>query len=124
MLADIDLDSRYVAVDIADGPPSPADLASKDTATLPGSPRDDQWLARVWELARQQAMQSERGYVLALDEIQKIPSWSAAVKGLWDADRMAGLALHVVIAGSAPLLMQQGLTESLAGRFERIRLTH
>ena len=124
VLADIDLDSRYVAVDIADGPPSPADLAFEDTTTLPGSPRDDQWLERVWKRARQQALQSERGYVLALDEIQKIPNWSAVVKGLWDADRMEGLALHVVLAGSAPLLMQQGLTESLAGRFERIRLTH
>ena len=32
--------------------------------------------------------------------------------------------MHVVLLGSAPLLMQQGLTESLAGRFELLRMTH
>ena len=62
--------------------------------------------------------------MLALDEIQKTPNWSETVKGLWDADRIAGRPLHVIIIGSAPLLMQSGLTESLAGRFEPIRVTH
>lgn len=126
-LADIDVQARYVAVDVADAPPGPTDAGTDGAETLPSSPpraRDHQWLARIWEQAQQQARQSERGYVLALDEIQVIPDWSAAVKGLWDADRLEGLPLHVVIAGSAPLLMQQGLTESLAGRFERIRLPH
>lgn len=127
VLGDIDAASRYVAVDVTDGPPSPTDAGAEDAAAPLGSPprtRDHQWLAGVWEQARQAARQSERSYVLALDEIQVIPDWSAAVKGLWDADRMEGLPLHVVIAGSAPLLMMQGLTESLAGRFERIRLPH
>ena len=36
----------------------------------------------------------------------------------------AGVPLKVVLLGSAPLLMQQGLTESLAGRFEVLRLPH
>ncbi len=62
--------------------------------------------------------------MLALDEIQAIPDWSAVVKGLWDADRASGCPLHVVILGSAPLLMQAGLNESLAGRFEPIRFRH
>ena len=127
-LADIDVASRYVAVDAADEQAGPADFASEDATALPDplsrAPRDGLWLARVWEQARQQALRPERGYVLALDEIQKVPNWSEVVKGLWDADRMDDLPLHVVIAGSAPLLMQQGLTESLAGRFERIRLSH
>lgn len=128
-LTDIDIDSRYVAVDAADALPSPADFASEVASGLPDdplarAPRDGQWLARVWERARLQALQSERGHVLALDEIQKVPNWSATVKGLWDADRMDNLPLRVVITGSAPLLMQQGLTESLVGRFERIRLSH
>lgn len=129
VLADIDIPSTYVAVDAVDEPLSSADLHAEDAVALPHLPtralrRDAQWLVGIWERARQQASQSERGHVLALDEIQKIPNWSETVKGLWDADRMHGLGLHVVIAGSAPLLMQQGLTESLAGRFERIRLTH
>ena len=32
--------------------------------------------------------------------------------------------MHVVILGSAPLLMQSGLSESLTGRFEPIRVPH
>ena len=85
--------------------------------------RDTAWLIRKWEEARLEADQSGK-FVLVFDEIQKIPGWSATVKGLWDSDRMQGRPLHVVIMGSAPMLMQSGLTESLAGRFERIRVTH
>ena len=71
-----------------------------------------------------EAKRSERGFVLVFDEIQKIPNWSETVKGLWDADRHEGLPLHVVVLGSAPLLMQRGLSESMLGRFETIRLPH
>ena len=62
--------------------------------------------------------------LLILDEAQKIPDWSEAVKRLWDEDSAAGLPLRVLLLGSAPLLVQRGLTESLAGRFELIRLPH
>lgn len=41
---------------------------------------------------------------------------------MWDEDEATGLDLRVVILGSAPLLVARGLTESLAGRFELIRL--
>ena len=77
-----------------------------------------------WEHARREADRSRNGSVLVLDEIQRIPQWSETVKGLWDADQAVDRLLHVVILGSAPLLMQSGLTESLAGRFEPIRVTH
>jgi predicted AAA+ superfamily ATPase len=87
-------------------------------------PRDRTWLIRTWERARRVADQSPHGLVLALDEIQQIPNWSATVKGLWDADRHAGRPLRVIILGSAPLLMQGGLTESLTGRFETIPIKH
>ena len=86
--------------------------------------RDGDWIAAVWREARVDAMQSNSGAVLAFDEIQKVPNWQETVKGLWDADRREGRRLHVVLLGSAPLLMQRGLTESLAGRFETIRLSH
>ena len=76
------------------------------------------------EQARRKADSSDRGFVLALDEIQKIPDWSETVKGLWDADRRHDRSLHVILLGSAPLLMQRGMTESLAGRYETLRLTH
>jgi len=62
--------------------------------------------------------------VLAIDEVQKIPRWSDTVKGLWDADRAAGLQMHVVLLGSSPLLVQDGLAESLMGRFDPIRMGH
>ena len=68
--------------------------------------------------------ESAQGFVLVFDEIQKIPDWSDTIKGLWDADRARHVPLHVVVLGSAPLPMQSGLSESLAGRFEPIRLTH
>lgn len=55
-----------------------------------------------------------------MDEIQKIEKWSDVVKAEWDADTRFKRNMHVVILGSAPLLIQQGLTESLAGRFELI----
>ncbi len=89
--------------------------------------RDHGWLQNVWRMAREAAARNaspERPQVLALDEIQNVPNWSEAVKALWDADRREGRHLHVVLAGSAPLLMQRGLTESLAGRFETIEFGH
>ncbi|MEM8997278.1 MAG: DUF4143 domain-containing protein, partial [Acidobacteriota bacterium] len=65
-----------------------------------------------------------RDAVLVLDEIQKIPRWSESVKQLWDEDTASDLPLRVVLLGSSPLLMEAGLGESLAGRFETIRMTH
>src|SRR5690606_6898297 len=64
------------------------------------------------------------GAVLVLDEIQKIPAWSETVKRLWDEDTRRKRPLKVVLLGSAPLLIAHGLTESLAGRFETLRLPH
>ncbi len=62
--------------------------------------------------------------MLVLDEVQKVPGWSDTVKGLWDQDTHGEVPLKVMLLGSSPLLMQQGLTESLAGRFEVMRVTH
>jgi predicted AAA+ superfamily ATPase len=63
-------------------------------------------------------------FVLAIDEIQKIPNWSETVKGLWDRNLRNPAPMHVVLLGSSPLLVQKGLTESLAGRFELIGMSH
>ena len=64
-------------------------LGTTSAATPVAVPRepDTTWLVDVWQRARSLADLSEEGCVLALDEIQKIPRWSEAVKGLWDADR-------------------------------------
>ena len=120
-LGQIDLKSRYLAVDAPDSPVPP--VPSEVTFSLPQI-RDTDWLVQNWEEARREAERFGRGFVLVFDEIQKIPRWSDTVKGLWDADRARGCPLHVVILGSAPLLMQSGLNESLTGRFESIRVTH
>ena len=120
----IEFKSRYLAVDKPDAfrlSPVPSD--SGETIYMAPQARDTQWLARNWEEARLEAQRSGI-FVLVFDEIQKIPGWSETVKGLWDDDRMRGTPLHVVILGSAPLLMQSGLKESLVGRFEPIRVTH
>ena len=77
-----------------------------------------------WREARARALREPKGFVLALDEIQKIRRWSEIVKGLWDHDRSQGANLHVILLGSAPLLMQHGLAESLTGRFLPLRVTH
>lgn len=83
------------------------------------------WLQQQWEAARGEARDAGKaGSLLIIDEIQKIADWSESVKRLWDEDTASRLPLKVVVLGSAPLLIHQGLTESLAGRFEIIRSTH
>ena len=123
-----DRPTLYVPVDDPHAGAGPAPAAGV-TATdmpidLPAGRRDGDWLVRVWQRARVQARRSVHGLVLALDEIQDITDWSRLVKGLWDADRREQVPLQVILAGSSPLLMQRGLSESLAGRFETIRLAH
>jgi uncharacterized protein len=86
---------------------------------------DTAWLAAQWGRGRLLAADSSSaGAVLVLDEIQKIQRWSDVVKRLCDEDSRARRPLKVVVLGSAPLLMQQGLTESLTGRFEVAHLPH
>ncbi len=96
-------------------------FASADEPTLKG----ESWIAQQWDAARLLAGEAGRdGAVLVLDEIQKIPNWSESVKRLWDEDTRKRVPLKVVLLGSAPLLIARGLTESLAGRFEILRLPH
>ena len=132
-LGAIDRPRLYLAIDALEPNADPtflsrdatgANIPSGESALPVGRQPNAEWLVRQWERARFEADRSDRGFVLVLDEVQKIPNWSETVKGLWDADRIAGRPLHVVLLGSAPLLMQKGLTESLTGRFETIRLSH
>lgn len=99
--------------------PLPVRQASADEPGL----RGPDWIAQQWEAARL-AIAGKAGAVLVLDEIQKIPGWSETVKRLWDEDTRKKCPLKLVLLGSAPLLIAQGLTESLAGRFEVIPLSH
>jgi hypothetical protein len=101
----------------------PGHYDSADEPALKG----EVWVEQQWEIGRLQTRTREgtrQKAVLILDEIQKLPGWSETVKRLWDADTAAGIPLHVVLLGSSPLLVQHGLSESLAGRFEILPVTH
>ena len=104
---------------VVDGLTVPVHQASADEPSLRGT----DWIAQQWEGARL-TIDSMDGAVLVLDEIQKIPGWSETVKRLWDEDTRSKRPLKVVVLGSAPLLIAQGLSESLAGRFEVTHLSH
>ena len=91
------------------------------------------WLHQVWAHAEHAALAwqdcghpiaQQLPYVLVVDEIQHVPQWSSVVKALWDRARAQGAPMNVVLLGSAPLLVQQGLSESLTGRYELIRMNH
>lgn len=100
--------------------PGEGHYATADVPTL----KDTHWIEQQWEAGRLLVARRGARGVLVLDEIQKIPGWSETVKRLWDEDSGAKVPLHVVVLGSAPLLVQSGLSESLAGRFEMIRVPH
>ncbi|WP_419925831.1 ATP-binding protein [Candidatus Poriferisocius sp.] len=131
-LASIDQESWYVSIEpqmeaLERSPPGeslPSSTGQTESVTSEAPQADERQLIEAWEHCRQQAEHSPAGFVLVLDEVQRIDRWSSLVKKLWDEDRWNGCPLHVVLLGSAPLLMQAGLTESLAGRFEPIRFTH
>ena len=83
------------------------------------------WIGETWATARarMKVAQAEE-YLLVIDEVHKIDNWSEAVKKEWDEDSFNDLNMKVVILGSSRLLLKDGLTESLAGRYELIRMPH
>ena len=88
-------------------------------------PDDKDWIAARWEEVR--ALMHFNQYqeiVLVIDEVHKINNWSEQVKREWDADTLNDVNIKVVLLGSSRLLLKKGLTESLAGRFEILSMTH
>jgi predicted AAA+ superfamily ATPase len=98
----------------------PARFASADEPALRGS----DWIEQQWEAARRMPKVRRQGPVLVLDEVQKAPHWSETIKRLWDIDSREKRSMCVILLGSSPLLIQNGLSENLAGRFEVIHLPH
>ena len=89
--------------------------------------KDPAWIEQHWNVVRTLPIEAQGALpqrLLVLDEIQKIADWSEVVKRLWDEDTANGRAIQVLLLGSSSLLIQQGLTESLAGRFELLRSMH
>lgn len=136
VLADRPTASYYAVA--ADNPTRRADALHDDSSSqiaLPdyGVTPAANWLQTHWELAERRAAAWDGSnhpaadgvpFALVLDEIQLVSQWSSLVKGLWDSARARGVRMHVVLLGSAPLLVQQGLNESLTGRYELIRVAH
>lgn len=91
----------------------PVSLVAADSAIPPGPG----WIEPRWQALAVQSRASRPG-LLIVDEVQKVPRWSEEIKGLWDAERRADRGLRVLLLGSSSLLVQKGLTESLAGRFQ------
>ena len=83
------------------------------------------WISETWESARAMLkLNGGKEYILAIDEIHKIKNWSEIVKKEWDYDSLNSINIKLIILGSSRILMKDGLTESLAGRYELIRMTH
>lgn len=83
------------------------------------------WVTQQWDIARSKFKNSSsKIFLLIIDEIQKINNWSEYVKKEFDKDRLLKLNIKVILLGSSTLLISKGLTESLFGRFEMIKLSH
>ena len=84
-----------------------------------------EWIAEQWNIVRNRMLLYKyEEHILIIDEIQKLNNWSEVVKREWDADTWNNINIKVVLLGSSRLLLKDGLTESLAGRFEMIRMPH
>lgn len=83
------------------------------------------WISDCWAAVR--SLKESKGWrsmILVIDEIQKISNWSEAVKKEWDSDTFHDRDIKVLLLGSSRVLLEKGLSESLAGRFEEIRMSH
>ena len=86
---------------------------------------DTFWISEMWATARARMKAANSPeFLLVIDEVHKLDNWSEAVKKEWDDDTRDDLNIKVVILGSSRLLLKDGLTESLAGRYELIRMPH
>jgi uncharacterized protein len=78
---------------------------------------------RLWGRAEDMVAAHGRAVVL-LDELHLFPEWAGRLKGQWDRIRRRHLPVSIVATGSSSLGLATGSRESLAGRFERVTLTH
>ena len=83
------------------------------------------WIHECWEQTRLiMHVKSYTDYVIAFDEIQKIKNWSEYIKKEWDNDSYNNINIKVVLLGSSRIMLEKGLADSMAGRFEEIRVGH
>ena len=83
------------------------------------------WVSNCWAAVRSlKENMALESIILVIDEIQKIANWSEVVKKEWDDDTFHDRNIKVLLLGSSRVLLEKGLSESLGGRFEEIRMTH
>lgn len=83
------------------------------------------WIADCWAAARSvKESKKYSEFILVIDEIQKIANWSEIIKKEWDSDTFNDCDIKILLLGSSRVLLEKGLSESLAGRFEEIRMCH
>jgi len=106
LLKDINIPSYYVTADNID-------------------PNNLSWIEAQWETARfQKRKKGVDDFILVIDEVQKINNWSEVIKAQWDKDSFNNNAIKLILLGSSQLMLQKGLSESLAGRFEVVPMLH
>ena len=104
-----------MAISLLDKLDGIAEYHSADDANAYGA----NWIDQIWESLRlRMKLEQKTGAVLILDEIQKISDWSAAVKRHWDTDTIDKRDIKLVLLGSSRMLLMDGLSESLLGRYE------
>ena len=81
---------------------------------------DGNWLRLQWQKTLDQGI----GSLLVIDEVQKIQDWAETLKSLWDNSIKNKKPIKCIFLGSSSLNLQKGLNESLAGRFEKIYVSH
>lgn len=112
------------ATQISENWTGPVIHASADQPLPPGP----EWIRAQWHRASVKASrkktQKKTDVLLILDEVQKVFGWSEIVKDLWDTESRENLGIQLILLGSSTLLIQKGLTESLAGRFFLYRCPH
>jgi len=97
LLEEIDIPSLYITADNID-------------------PNNNTWIEAQWEVARfQKKKAGNKDFVFVIDEVQKVGNWSEIVKNQWDKDTFDNNSIKLILLGSSQLMLQKGLSESLAG---------
>ncbi len=92
------------------------------TADAPAPPAPE-WIEQNWRTAEIKS-EEQKPTLLVLDEIQKVHGWDESVKYFRDQSKYQDNPIRVILCGSSSLQIQTDLTESLAGRFELVPMTH
>jgi predicted AAA+ superfamily ATPase len=104
------------------------DIAAQlgDQAVYAAGDEPDAALPAFWERrwAEAEARSQKGTAALLLDEVHHLSDWAGRLKSHWDSARRRHIPIHVVATGSSALRVTTGSRESLAGRFERLTLSH